>query len=69
MQAAPVEFLDRQAVKPGLTGRWQVSGRSDTGFKELDELDRWYVDNWSLGQDFEILARTVPAVLLARGAR
>ena len=56
-------------MKPGLTGRWQVSGRSDTGFKELDELDRWYVDNWSLGQDFEILARTVPAVLLARGAK
>ncbi len=69
VEAAPVEFLDRQAVKPGLTGRWQVSGRSDTGFKELDELDRWYVDNWSLGQDLEILARTVPAVLLARGAR
>ena len=67
--AAPAAFLDRQAVKPGLTGRWQVSGRSDTGFKELDELDRWYVDNWSLGQDFEILARTVPAVLLARGAK
>ena len=69
VEAAPIEFLDRQAVKPGLTGRWQVSGRSDTGFKELDALDRWYVDNWSLGQDLEILARTVPAVLLARGAR
>ncbi len=69
VEAAPIEFLDRHAVKPGLTGRWQVSGRSDTGFKELDELDRWYVDNWSLGQDLEILARTVPAVLLARGAR
>ncbi len=69
VEAAPSSFLDRQAVKPGLTGRWQVSGRSDTGFKELDELDRWYVDNWSLGQDLEILARTVPAVLLARGAR
>lgn len=69
VEAAPIQFLDRQAVKPGLTGRWQVSGRSDTGFKELDELDRWYVDNWSLGQDLEILARTVPAVLLARGAR
>lgn len=69
VEAAPTSFLDRQAVKPGLTGRWQVSGRSDTGFDELDELDRWYVDNWSLGQDFEILARTVPAVLLARGAR
>ena len=69
VEAAPASFLDRHAVKPGLTGRWQVSGRSDTGFDELDELDRWYVDNWSLGQDFEILARTVPAVLLARGAR
>lgn len=69
VEAAPRRFLDRQAVKPGLTGRWQVSGRSDTGFDELDELDRWYVDNWSLAQDLEILARTVPAVLLARGAR
>ena len=69
VEAAPVSFLDRHMVKPGLTGRWQVSGRSDTGFKELDELDRWYVDNWSLGQDLEILARTVPAVLMARGAR
>ncbi len=69
VEAAPTSFLDRHAVKPGLTGRWQVSGRSDTGFDELDELDRWYVDNWSLGQDLEILARTVPAVLLARGAR
>jgi len=53
VEAAPASFLDRQAVKPGLTGRWQVSGRSDTGFDELDELDRWYVDNWSLGQDLE----------------
>ena len=69
VQAAPRRFLDRQVVKPGLTGRWQVSGRSDVGFDELDELDRWYVDNWSLAQDLEILARTVPAVLLARGAR
>ena len=69
VEAAPRRFLDRQAVKPGLTGRWQVSGRSDTGFDELDELDRWYIDNWSLSQDLEILARTVPAVILARGAR
>lgn len=69
VEAAPASFLDRHAVKPGLTGRWQVSGRADTGFDELDELDRWYVDNWSLTQDLEILARTVPAVLLARGAR
>lgn len=69
VEAAPASFLDRQTVKPGLTGHWQVSGRSDTGFDELDELDRWYVDNWSLGKDLEILAKTVPAVLMARGAR
>ena len=69
IEAAPSSFLDRQAVTPGLTGQWQVSGRSDMAFDELDELDRWYVDNWSLGQDLEILARTLPAVLLARGAR
>ncbi|MGI9608422.1 MAG: sugar transferase [Acidimicrobiales bacterium] len=69
VEAAPASFLDRHTVKPGLTGKWQVSGRSDTGFDQLDELDRWYVDNWSLSEDFEILARTLPAVLLARGAR
>ncbi len=69
VEAAPAHFRDRELVMPGITGRWQVSGRSDTDFDELDELDRWYVDNWSLGEDLEILARTVPAVLLGRGAR
>ncbi len=67
--AAPPSFRDRELVTPGMTGHWQVSGRSDADFDQLDELDRWYVDNWSLGQDFEILAKTVPAVLLQRGAR
>lgn len=67
--AAPESFREREVVAPGMTGRWQVSGRSDTDFGELDELDRWYVENWSLGQDLEILVKTVPAVLLARGAR
>lgn len=67
--AAPESFREREVVAPGMTGRWQVSGRSDTDFGELDELDRWYVENWSLGQDFEILVKTLPAVLLARGAR
>ena len=52
-----------------MTGHWQVSGRSDTDFGELDELDRWYVDNWSLGEDLGILAKTVPAVLRQKGAR
>ena len=69
VKAAPSTFREREIVPPGMTGHWQVSGRSDTDFGELDELDRWYVENWSLGQDLEILVKTVPAVLLARGAR
>lgn len=69
VEAAPASFRDRELVTPGMTGRWQVSGRSDTDFDQLDELDRWYVDNWSLGEDLQILAKTVPAVLLQRGAR
>ncbi len=67
--AAPDGFRQREAVTPGMTGHWQVSGRSDTDFGELDELDRWYVDNWSLGEDLGILAKTVPAVLRQKGAR
>lgn len=67
--AAPDGFRHREAVTPGMTGAWQVSGRSDTDFDELEELDRWYVDNWSLGEDLGILAKTVPAVLRQKGAR
>ena len=67
--AAPDSFRDREVVTPGMTGSWQVSGRSDADFGELDELDRWYVDNWSLSEDLGILAKTVPAVLRQKGAR
>jgi len=69
VDAAPESFRQREAVLPGMTGHWQVSGRSDTDFVELDELDRWYVDNWSLSEDLGILAKTVPAVLRQKGAR
>lgn len=69
VESAPEGFREREAVTPGMTGAWQVSGRSDTDFDELDELDRWYVDNWSLGEDLGILAKTVPAVLRQKGAR
>ena len=58
----------RLRVKPGITGMWQVSGRSDTSFEDYTRLDLYYVDNWSLATDVAILARTVPAVLLRRGA-
>lgn len=55
-------------ARPGLTGLWQVSGRSDTSYEHRVQLDSWYVRNWSLAQDFAILLRTVPAVLERRGA-
>jgi lipopolysaccharide/colanic/teichoic acid biosynthesis glycosyltransferase len=59
----------RLAVKPGLTGLWQISGRSDiVDFEEVVRLDRYYIEHWSLRLDFRILARTVPAVVSRRGA-
>ena len=58
----------RLAVKPGLTGLWQVSGRSDLSWAESVRLDVKYVDNWSLMLDVSILMRTVKAVVSHRGA-
>jgi lipopolysaccharide/colanic/teichoic acid biosynthesis glycosyltransferase len=58
----------RMEVPQGLTGLWQVSGRSDLPFDEMALLDLWYIDNWSLGLDLKIMLRTVPAVLLGSGA-
>lgn len=62
-----IEFY--YAAHPGITGLWQVSGRSDTSYARRVELDRWYVRNWTLWHDIAILAKTVPAVLQRRGAR
>jgi undecaprenyl-phosphate galactose phosphotransferase len=56
------------AVRPGLTGLWQVSGRSETSYARRVQLDIRYVKTWSLLQDLSILLRTIPAVLLRRGA-
>lgn len=58
----------RLHVRPGMTGLWQVSGRSDLSWDEAIRLDLYYVDNWSMVQDIAILARTVGAVLGQRGA-
>jgi exopolysaccharide biosynthesis polyprenyl glycosylphosphotransferase len=57
-----------QAVKPGLTGHWQVSGRSNVAYPERAELDIDYINNWGLGRDLRILAGTFAAVLQRRGA-
>jgi exopolysaccharide biosynthesis polyprenyl glycosylphosphotransferase len=58
----------RLEAPPGITGLWQVSGRSDMAFEEMCLLDIYYIENWSLGLDLRILARTVPHVLLGNGA-
>jgi exopolysaccharide biosynthesis polyprenyl glycosylphosphotransferase len=58
----------RLHVRPGMTGLWQVSGRSDLKFEEAIRLDLYYVDNWSMLQDLTILTRTLGAVLSSRGA-
>jgi exopolysaccharide biosynthesis polyprenyl glycosylphosphotransferase len=58
----------RLSVRPGITCEWQVSGRSNVDFDRWIALDLQYIDNWSLWNDLRICARTIPAVLLARGA-
>lgn len=60
--------LRRLEVTPGITGIWQVSGRSHLSFEEMVMMDITYIDNWSLSLDIKVLLRTVSAVLAARGA-
>lgn len=61
-------FELRSKVKPGITGPWQVMGRSELGFKEMVRHDIDYIQNWSLWLDVVMLLKTVPAVLRGRGA-
>ena len=56
------------AARPGLTGLWQISGRSDTTYAERVHLDATYVQDWSLGLDMRTVLMTVPAVIQSRGA-
>jgi lipopolysaccharide/colanic/teichoic acid biosynthesis glycosyltransferase len=58
----------RYLVLPGMTGLWQISGRSGLPFDDLVRLDFAYLENWSIWLDISIIARTVPAVLSGRGA-
>jgi lipopolysaccharide/colanic/teichoic acid biosynthesis glycosyltransferase len=64
----PQGHAQRLGVLPGLTGPWQVGGRSELDYEQMVQLDRDYVANWSLGRDLGIVAQTVSAVFLGRGA-
>lgn len=60
----------RLSMKPGLTGMWQVSGRSDiTDFEEVVRLDTEYIENWSIGMDIRILFKTIQVVLGKKGSK
>ena len=59
----------RLSMKPGITCLWQVSGRNQISFQDWMKLDLTYIDNWSLLLDLKILLKTVPVVLLGRGAK
>jgi exopolysaccharide biosynthesis polyprenyl glycosylphosphotransferase len=59
----------RLSMKPGITCLWQISGRNEINFQDWMKLDLTYIDNWSLLLDLKILLKTVPVVLLGRGAR
>ena len=56
------------SVKPGLSGMWQISGRSDTGYEERINLDTYYIQNWSVWLDIWILIKTVGVVIKGKGA-
>ena len=63
------DFLDDYLmVKPGITGMWQVNGRSDTTYEERVQMDSWYVRNWNVWLDFMLLWRTIKAVFECEGA-
>src|SRR4029079_2633967 len=61
-------MMSRLEVRPGLTGLWQVSGRSDLPFDDYVRLDLFYIENWSLAYDLFIMCKTVPTLATGRGA-
>jgi exopolysaccharide biosynthesis polyprenyl glycosylphosphotransferase len=67
-QMTEIKHLRRLSVLPGITGAWQVEGRSNLSFEEWMKLDLDYIDNWSHSSDLKILLKTIPAVLKGQGA-
>ena len=60
--------MKRLDVKQGITGLWQISGRSELNFEEMTRLDLYYIQNWSIAMDIMIILKTLPAVLFSKGA-
>ena len=60
--------IKRMNVKQGITGLWQISGRSELSFGEMARLDLYYIQNWSIEMDINIILKTIPAVIFSRGA-
>ena len=59
----------RLSIKPGITGMWQIGGRSNiTDFEEVVKLDTDYITNWSVGLDIKILMKTLPVIIKKEGA-
>jgi lipopolysaccharide/colanic/teichoic acid biosynthesis glycosyltransferase len=61
-------YINLLTVRPGLTGLWQVSGRSNVDYQERVRLDMHYIRNWSIWFDLQLLFQTIPAVIKGRGA-
>ncbi|MCK5430795.1 MAG: sugar transferase, partial [Anaerolineales bacterium] len=61
-------YMNLLTVRPGITGYWQVSGRSDVSYEERVRLDMYYIRNWTIWFDLQLLFQTIPAVLRRRGA-
>ncbi|HMO46673.1 MAG TPA: sugar transferase [Rubrivivax sp.] len=61
-------YRRRLSIKPGITCLWQISGRNEISFKQWMEMDKAYIDSWSLWLDVKILAKTIPAVVFSKGA-
>ncbi|MFC1510381.1 sugar transferase [Candidatus Omnitrophota bacterium] len=68
VQKADFNQLRRLEVRPGITGLWQIKGRSDISFKRLVRWDIWYINNWSFWLDLNILWQTIPVVIRGKGA-
>jgi lipopolysaccharide/colanic/teichoic acid biosynthesis glycosyltransferase len=69
-EVSQYEWLDRRrlSIRPGITCLWQVAGRNNLTFEQWMELDRQYIESWSIWLDLKILCKTIPVVLLGKGA-